>query len=293
MKVNFGVMLLAGLAPAVFLGGCSSDNTQGFNSFATLPKPGTSSIPADTMELSYKGAAPGSKVTSVSPASGGSGTVTLTVDGAGSVTGLTINGAQSSVSFSSANGDQIRSNAGLAAAQSADGKNFAIGADYNSLGYNYQTFGAWVTGLGTGSGNAGALSAGFPTPVSSVPTTGTATYNGAAAGIYVDASGTTFLAVGSSALSANFANHSVSYSTSGTTAVDTTGAALANPSILNMQGTLSLSAGSNAFSGPVSTSSLNGTATGRLYGPTANEAGGTFALTGPGVSSYLGAFGAK
>jgi hypothetical protein len=296
MKVKVGMMLLAGLAPALSLGGCSGDDAvHGFSSFATMPKPGTSKLPAVTTELSYTSAGPGfTKVTSLSPTSDGSGSVTLTVDAAGSITGLTIDGTQSHISFSNTNGDLLTSNAGVASARSADGKNAATGADYNALGYNYQTFGTWVTGLGTGSGNAGAFSAGAPTPVSSVPATGTATYNGTAGGIYVDSSGATFVAAGSSALTANFANHSVSYSTSGTTAVDSaTGAALPNPSVLNMQGTLSLASGSNDFSGSVSSSSLNGTARGRFYGPTANEAGGTFALRGPGVSTYLGAFGAK
>jgi hypothetical protein len=296
MKKRFGMMLLAGLAPALSVGGCSGDDhDHGFISFATMPKPGTSTLPGVTTEASYTATGPDFKVRGVSPASEGSGNVTLTVDASGRVTGLNIDGAQSKVSFSNGNGSTLATNgAGVATAVSADKKDYAIGADYNTLGYNYQTFGAWVTGVGTGSGNAGAISAGAATPVSSVPTTGTATYNGTAGGIYVDTSGTTFLAAGSSALTANFANHSVSYSTSGTTAVDTaSGAALPNPSALNMQGTLSLTVGSNDFSGTVSSSSLNGAARGRFYGPTANEVGGTFALKGPGVSSYLGAFGAK
>jgi hypothetical protein len=294
MKANFRMMLLAGSAPALLLGGCSNNHIiQGFDSFATMPKPGTSQLTAGTTEVSFTAA--NSKVTSVSSASvNANNSVTLTVDAAGVVTGLTIDGTQSSVSFSKANGDQLTFNAGVVRVKSADGKSLAVGADYNTLGFNYQTFGAWMTGVGTGSGHVGAFSAGAVTPVISMPTTGTATYNGTAGGIYVDTSGTTFIAAGSSALTANFANHSVSYSTSGTTAVDAvTGAALANPSILNMQGTLTLAAGSDAFGGAVSTGTLNGTANGRFYGPTANEAGGTFALTGSGVQSYLGGFGAK
>ena len=73
----------------------------------------------------------------------------------------------------------------------------------------------------------------------------------------------------------------------------TAGTTLQNPAILNMQGTLTYAAGSNDFSGSVSSSGLNGNAKGRFYGPAANEAGGTFALTGSGVQAYIGAFGAK
>jgi hypothetical protein len=68
---------------------------------------------------------------------------------------------------------------------------------------------------------------------------------------------------------------------------------LANPSILNIQGTLSYAGGSNDFSGPVSSSALTGSARGQFYGPAANEIGGTFGLKGVGVEGYLGAFGAK
>lgn len=295
MKVKAGMMLLAGLLPALSVGGCSGDNHNNeFVSFAAMPKPGTSVLPGSTMEVAFTTSAPGSTVASVSPASAGSGSVTLTVDGSGNVTALTINGAQSAVSFSAANGSTFASTGGITAAASGNRESFAVGAAVGTLGYNYQTFGAWVTGLGTGSGNAGAISAGAVTPVSSVPTTGTATYNGTAGGIYVDTSGATYLAAGSSTLNANFANHSVSYSTSGTTAVAAaTGTALPDPSVLNMQGTLTLAAGANAFSGAVSTSTLSGTASGQFYGPNANEVGGTFALKGSGVSSYLGAFGAK
>ena len=293
MKVTFGMMVLAGSAPALILVGCSGDNINQFVSFATLATPGTTAIPAVTTEGSYSSAAPAQHASVLSPTSDGSGTVSLTVDAAGSVTDLTVNGTESSVTFSSRNGDLLTSSGGVSRAKSADGKNFAIGSDYRTLGFNYQTFGAWMTGVGTGSGNAGAFSAGAVTPTGSMPTTGAANYNGTAGGIYVDSSGTTFIAAGSSALTANFANHSVAYSTSGTMAVDSNGNALANSSILNMQGSLTLATGSNAFAGAVSTGTLNGTARGQFYGPAANEAGGTFALTGAGASSYLGAFGAK
>lgn len=61
---------------------------------------------------------------------------------------------------------------------------------------------------------------------------------------------------------------------------------------LDMTGTLSYAPGSNQFSGPVTaTNGMTGTAQGRFYGPAAEEIGGTFSVTGPGVQSYGGAFG--
>ncbi len=319
MKAYLGILLLVGSASALSLGGCAcgsggcpgqttstsssssgtSTTSSGFTSFAAMPKPGTSTLPGITTEGSYTaGAAPAFDVTGHSPASQGSGTVTLTVDGSGNATALTINGALSSVTFSLANGatsGPLGTN--YLYAISADGKQLAIGANYlaPAQNFNYQTYGIWATGLTTGSGNIGAISAGAVTPGGSIPTTGTATYNGTAGGVYVDPNGAQWLAAGTATLVATFATHSVSYSTSTTTSASVvTGAALPNAAAtLNMTGTLSFSAGTNNLSGTATTSSaMSGPVQGRFYGPNATEAGGTFALTNGAVQGYLGAFGA-
>jgi hypothetical protein len=61
---------------------------------------------------------------------------------------------------------------------------------------------------------------------------------------------------------------------------------------LNMSGTLSYVSGSNQFSGAITTTNgMTGSAKGRFYGPSAQEIGGTFSVTGSGVQSYGGAFG--
>ena len=62
-----------------------------------------------------------------------------------------------------------------------------------------------------------------------------------------------------------------------------------------MSGSLSYAAGTNSFSGNVSTSGgMNGTASGRFYGPAATEIGGTFITkAATGVENFGGAFGAK
>ncbi len=264
-----------------------------------MPKPGTSNLPGITTEASYTAPAPLFNLTSHSAPTQGTGTVTLTVDANGNVTALTVSGNQSSATFNAANGSTFGTLSVIGAPnattfQSSDQKNIAIGANYTALGYNYQSFGVWTTGIGTGSGNIGAISAGAATQNAALPTTGTATFNGSAGGVYVDPAGQGFLAAANSTLTTNFGTHSVNYSTTGSAAVNpTNGAALQNPAILNMQGTLTYAAGSNNFSGPVTTSALNGNVKGQFYGPTANEAGGTFALTGSGVQAYVGAFGAK
>src|SRR5215471_1771474 len=113
MKIQLGIALLVGLAPALSLWGCAcgsggcpgqhSNNSIGsppssaFTSFAAIPKPGTSILTGVTTEGSYTANTSTFNVTSHSPPSQGEGTVTLTVDVGGNVTALTINGAQSSV----------------------------------------------------------------------------------------------------------------------------------------------------------------------------------------------------
>ena len=315
MKSRLGTALVVCLAPALSVGACSSGGggtpgtplpptptnpvVGGFTSFAAMPKPGTSNLPGITTEVSYVSSPPKFDLTSHSTPASGTGTVTLTVDTGGNITALAVNGAQSSVTFNAANGSTFGNLAIIGAPnatayQTGDGKSLAIGANYTALGYNYQTFGVWATGIASGSGNIGAISAGAATQNSAVPTTGTATFTGNAGGIYVDPQGQGYLAASDANLVTNFGTHSINYSTTNSAAVNpTTAGTLSNPAILNMQGTLNYAAGSNDFSGSVSSSGLNGSAKGRFYGPTANEAGGTFALTGSGVQSYIGAFGAK
>ena len=94
---------------------------------------------------------------------------------------------------------------------------------------------------------------------------------------------------------ADFTNRSIGFATSNTQVTDLSGTTIGPNLGLNLSGNLTYSAGTNQFSGPVSTTSpaLSGTATGQFYGPTANEIGGTYGLTGSGVSGMLGAFGGK
>ncbi|HEX5477193.1 MAG TPA: hypothetical protein VFX09_05000, partial [Burkholderiales bacterium] len=61
-------------------------------------------------------------------------------------------------------------------------------------------------------------------------------------------------------------------------------------------GTLTYTNGINHFSGPVITGGatpLTGNATGRFYGPSVEEIGGVYSLSGTGLSRMLGGFGGK
>jgi hypothetical protein len=152
------------------------------------------------------------------------------------------------------------------------------------------------------------FSAGVISVPGALPVAGTAQYTGKAAGSYVNAANndptSTYATMNATA---NFASRSVAFTTSGTTSLSNNAAAGVLPTAntgLNISGTLSYTAGSNTFTGSVSSvNGMTGNATGRFYGPgvvTATgtqvlgsppEIGGTFALMANGIGAMQGAFG--
>jgi hypothetical protein len=92
----------------------------------------------------------------------------------------------------------------------------------------------------------------------------------------------------------NFDVRSIDFSTSSTTRADLATATPTSDPGLNLAGTFTYSAGTNQFSGSLTTQNtfLAGSGTGRFYGPNAQEIGGVYSLTGSG-GSMLGAFGGK
>jgi hypothetical protein len=166
-----------------------------------------------------------------------------------------------------------------------------------TLGLNYQSFGTWIEYTVSG-GRLDAFTAGVPSNAASVPATGTATYRGFAAGTYIDSLGHAVTATATA--TSDFAKASIALSLTDTVFPwDSQGAGLAKPN-LDLSGTLTSSAGANAFAGPVATKGgaagnapMSGTANALFYGPGAAEVGGVFWVTDPGGASYAGGFGAK
>lgn len=214
------------------------------------------------------------------------------------VTDLTIKTPTTSVSFSERRGDfsgWVPDYPFVVFAVSADGTREVYAADPYVLGWNYQTFGIWFTGLDTGRGRGGSISAGAPTAVSGIPTSGTATYTGVSGGVYVDPGGKDFVALGLLNVDANFGTRSLDFKTSNTRVISRyTGSDVAN-SGLNLSGTLTYSSGSNSFTGDITSanSRLSGQADGQFYGPSAQELGGVFSTTSSGIETYQGSFGAQ
>jgi hypothetical protein len=185
----------------------------------------------------------------------------------------------------------INSNFWAIVSPNLSNQKYAIMADPTQLGWNYQSFGIWTTGAGSGSGTFGAASVGQPTPAGSIPTSGSANYNGYAGGRYVASDGSYYYTLASMTTSADFATRQLNFATTYTEQTPDLVTSAINSS-LNMSGTLTYASGSNQFSGVVSTNNgMTGTATGRFYGPAYQEIGGTFTVTGSGIQGYGGAFG--
>jgi hypothetical protein len=145
----------------------------------------------------------------------------------------------------------------------------------SEIPFEYQTFGLWSKEISSTSGHGGMLSVGITTPVSGIPTSGTATYNGLAFGYTSADDGEIGVAAAELTAVADFLNRSLAMSTTNSTAGD-----VYTPEY-DMAGTLSYTSDSGVFSGDVLTNSGHtGSATGRFYGPNAEEIGGVISILG-------------
>lgn len=256
----------------------------------------------------YSGNLGTNRITALTAGSSQSGaTYAATYDGAGFASEVTITpagGAAVSWSRPTDTFGQLVINNNVDVAISADGSRAALAANPFDLGWNYQSFGIWSTGGGTGSGTYGAISVGAATTGTSIPASGVATYTGATGGRFVASDGRYFFTSSSMTAAANFTTRSINFSTSNTTLTpDLLAITSANFTPLNLTGTLSYAANTNQITGSVSAAggtasgitvnAITGSVNGRFYGPSAQEIGGTFGLTGAGVEGYAGAFGGK
>jgi hypothetical protein len=189
--------------------------------------------------------------------------------------------------------EDLKIDSSIGTALSVDRKNFALVAKPSLRGWDYQSFGIWSTGHGTGSGTFGAISFGAATSGGSIPTSGTATYTGVTGGRHLDGNAQHWFTASSMTAVANFGARSIDFITRGTRISQDLKGMTAN-SNLDMTGTLTYAAATNKITGSVSTvSGHTGTVTGQFYGPSAQEIGGTFSLTGGRLGAYAGAFGGK
>jgi hypothetical protein len=174
--------------------------------------------------------------------------------------------------------------------------NVALVANPYELGWDYQSFGAWSE-TKFPSASATALSYGAPTPSSAVPTTGSATFRGKLAGLYVSPAGSGWTVGANLGVSVNFSERSLSFASDKTIVTrGPQGSSTGAVPHLSLSGTLAYSPTSNVFSGTLVNAggTMSGTSNGQFYGPAAQELGGVFALkSATTVETFVGAYGAK
>lgn len=171
------------------------------------------------------------------------------------------------------------------------GDRAALAANPYDLGWNYQSFGVWTRPLGSDRGTIESRSFGSVSPGSAVPLVGTAQFTGKLAGLHVSPAGTGRAAVAELSVGADFGARTLSFASSQTRF--SSGAAAPQ---LDLSGTLTYSAGSNAFSGTLISAggALKGSSTGQFYGPAAQELGGVFTVkSATSMETFTGAYGAK
>ena len=224
-------------------------------------------------------------------------TARLTYDTFGNLSGLSFSTPHSSASFRANEIDC--SVPPTCAALNAAETSLAVAVDATAVvpAWNYQSYGVWLNQTSPSTFQAGAMSAGAVTPGSAIPTMGSGFFNGAANGFYVDSMGTPHSTGAFMQATADFQNRSIGFLTTGTQIIslnDPTATPINSP-LLDLSGTLTYDAGVNRFSGTVTTTSpvLTGPATGRFYGPAAQEIGGVYSLTGGGLMRMFGAFGGR
>jgi hypothetical protein len=180
----------------------------------------------------------------------------------------------------------------------------------NPDGYLYQTLGSWMDEPTKSSFVEGYFSAGIPADAATLLSTGSGSYSGVAHASWVQAATRDQYEVSATInTTVDYAARTVTFGTIATKALSQnadTGAPFVATPDLDMSGTLTYSAGSNTFSGAVtSANGMSGNVTGRLYGPklvaasggkplgAPAEIGGTFALKLEGFGAMQGAFGGK
>jgi C-lobe and N-lobe beta barrels of Tf-binding protein B len=294
------------LTTIVVLGGCAGGGGGGGGGSTNLPvvQPFTSwsavqpnsKVPAQGMSQTMTV----SSISSFSAVDTSASSATLTFGASRQLTGLQISAPAGGMSWDSTvpGGGTVGCGNGVCTASKDSGASEALTIDPYFVGWNYQSFGVWQTGSFP-NGTFGAMSFGAPTPVSGLPSTGSATYAGLTAGVYVAANGQLSGTSANMSATVNFSNRSVAFTTSGTTLSTPSGTLTARPE-LNLTGTLTYLSGATQFTGAVNTNTINpsfqlsGNATGRFYGPAAEEIGGVYSLKGAGpLQSMGGGFGGK
>jgi hypothetical protein len=234
------------------------------------------------------------------PADETGSTTRLTYDGNRNLAGLSINTPHSNVSFGAS---EINCGA-FGACGAINTTSLAVVMDPFENFWDYQSFGVWLKDITPTSFQLGAMSAGAMTPASALPTSllTDVTFSGHAGGFFINQLGQLFATDAPMTAVVNFSAQRINFRTDATLVTDPTNP-LATPVFdngLNLTGTWNYPAGTSQFSGTVTTQNglLAGNASGRFYGPAAEEIGGVYGLSSTpletsGKSRMIGGFGGR
>ena len=159
--------------------------------------------------------------------------------------------------------------------------------------FNYQGYGAWGS-YGSATGSSFALSDGSPSPVSAIPSIGGLAFVGGSAAYYVDVNKASYVTNATLLAILSYDAQTMTFTTTNTSILGGPSGVALTSAGLDMTGTLTYVAGTNYFTGTVTTTNgMTGKINGEFYGPGINEFGGTYAVYGSGLGTMVGSFGSK
>ena len=218
----------------------------------------------------------------------------ITFDSNRNISAMSFTTPQSSAAFSSG----IDCSAGsVCAAETATSAGVLGNPSFPAHSWNYQTYGVWFNLPSPTTFQAGAISVGAATAGNAVPNTGSATFTGFTSGFYVNEMAVPHFLSANVSATVTWGSQSIAFSTNTTTIGNLNTGMVTADSQLDLTGTLTYAPGSNQFTSSTPLTAprnlLTGSATGRFYGPAAQEMGGVYNLSGNGGSTLIGAFGAR
>ena len=221
-----------------------------------------------------------------------SGSATFTRDANNSFTLISPTAsAGNSALFSAALGDTLQSSFSSANTTALNKAQTTIGlfANPSTYSFNYQTYGVWGS-YGMATGNSFALSDGSASPVSAIPATGGLSFTGGSTGYFVDKFA--YITNATMVTNLSFNTRVFVFTTTSTVIQGAPNGNVNSNTNLNITGVMTYIAGTNNFTGTVTTTSgMTGKVNGKFYGPGVNEIGGTYALYGAGIGTMVGSFG--
>ena len=295
--INNPLILFTGV---IFLSACGGGSSSSSSSSSTTDTPSSPTIAAFTSWSVTTADVPVSMTVGSSSAidlagnitqSDSSGSATYTRDANNTFTLIspTASSGNSAV-FSAALGDTLQSSFFSANTTALNKSQTTIGLFANPFTYSfeYQTYGTWGP-YGKTAASSFALSDGSASSGSAIPAKGSLAYSGGATGYFVDPNKFSYITNSNVLVISTFDNRTLNLTTSNTviqggpTGTD-----------LEMVGVLTYVAGTNNFTGTITTTSgMTGTMNGKFYGPSLNEVGGTYAVYGAGIGTMVGSFGGK